>query len=57
MTNFNIGDIVTVKNRPGHYHINKIAGDRVQLLTCANQLVVAKLSALTFFKSSNFKGI
>lgn len=52
-----IGDVVKVQGRGGFYQVNKIDGEKVQLLAGGINLIVSNASKLTFVKKSNFKGI
>lgn len=54
-TTFEIGDIV--KTQRGYVTVNRIAGDKLQCLTSAGNLIVVPAKAATFFKKSNFKGV
>lgn len=55
MTTFQIGDIV--KTTRGYLTVNAIAGDKLQCLTSAGNLVVVSAKSATFFKKSGFKGL
>ena len=55
MNTFQIGDIV--KTPRGYLTVNKVAGDKLQCLTSAGNLVVVAAKAATFFKKSSFKGL
>ena len=61
MTNqqITIGDIVKVQGRGGLYQVNKMAGDKVQLLAGGVNLIVASAAKVVFYKKplSQFKGI
>lgn len=53
------GDMVKVSGRGGIYQVNKIAGDKVQLLAGGVNLIVASLAKVVFYKKpiGQFKGI
>lgn len=56
MTNFQIGDMIKVQGR-GYVTVNRVAGDKLQCLTSAGNLIVVPAAKAVFFKHTSFKGL
>jgi hypothetical protein len=58
-TQIQIGDMVKVQGRSGIYQVNKIDGNKVQLLAGGVNLIVASVAKVSFYKKplAQFKGI
>lgn len=55
MNTFQIGDMI--KTQRGYVTVNRVAGDKLQCLTSAGNLIVVAAKNATFFKKTAFKGI
>lgn len=56
MNTFQIGDMIKAP-RFGYVTVNRVAGDKLQCLTSAGNLVVVPAKSAVFFKKTNFKGL